>query len=180
MTAICPSTDVGSTRAGRFPQRGELALALGIALLVTAAALSQFVMIGLLSFITTPLALIVWLTGTIGARNTAASAGRQAAGMILLLAAGLALGAAAFVSVAAAGAAALHAQSPGAPAPSLRIWTLTVGSWVIPLLLMELGLRLGTDWSARRRWTWGGIILIVPAAAMALFWLLAGTLPITA
>ena len=152
---------------------GEVKLACGLVCLALTMALLHFVMGLFLAALPALFAVLCVAEGLTKPRNSSAPAGRQWAGITLLL---LATGALVFVAFTAASLSyklAFHAQRPTSPVPNLGEWVLNLGSWLIPALLMWPGLSLWTNWSRRRRQVWCVIILAIPLITFLLHTLLA-------
>lgn len=163
-----PNSDDKLTRTWVRFKPGELLLAQGITAVMVTAVFTHFVMGWLLAVMTAPLALILLSNAVIRARDSSAPAGRQWAGIGLLLVGCVAILLVAFNACSLSYKLALHAQRPTSPVPNLRAWVLNLGSWPIPALLLGTGLSLWTNWSPRRRLGWCVIILAVPLAALLL------------
>ncbi len=151
---------------------GELPLTLSMAALMGTVVFTHFVMGWILALLTAPLALALLLLGIIRARDSSAPAGRQWAGIGLLLLGAVALFVVAYMAASLSGKLALHAQRPEfaaryfGPVPGVREWTLNMGSWLIPVLLIGPGLTLWTNWSPVRRLVWCVVILAIPPAVL--------------
>ena len=152
---------------------GEVKLACGFVFLALTLALIHFVMGLFLAAVPALFAGLCVADGITKARNSFAPAGRQWAGIALVLLALAALVVVAFTAASLSYKLALRAQRPMAPVPNLGEWVLNLGSWLIPASLMCPGLSLWTNWSLRRRLIWCVLILAVPLATLLLHTLLA-------
>ena len=152
---------------------GEVKLACGLVLLAVTMALMHFVMGFVLAVVPALLAGLCVADDVTRARDSSAPAGRQWAGIALVLLAMGMLVVVAFTVASLSYKLALRAQRPMAPVPNLGEWVLNLGSWLIPASLMCPGLSLWTNWSLRRRLIWCVLILAVPLATLLLHTLLA-------
>jgi hypothetical protein len=123
--------------------------------LIGSVVFIHFVMGWLLALPMAALAMILLLIGVISARDRSATAGRQCAGIGLLLVGMIVLFVSAFMAASVSLVLAISVQQPEFAAshrgPSsgigqfLGFW----GGWLLAPLLMNVGLSLWTNWSAR-------------------------------
>jgi len=168
------------SRSWKILHPGEATLACGLVTLLVSALLFSLVMLGLLAFITAPVALLFLLNGILRARNRSAPARQQAMGMLLVLLSMIALGAVTLFASELGAKLALQIQR-SKPAPLFTVeWLGMAGSGLIPALFLAPGLRRWAGWSPRRCLVWGGIVMIVPPTILLFFKFMALTLPLSA
>ncbi len=148
--------------------RGEILMALGMVGVAVSGALA-FVLIGALALISGPVALSFLLIGLVMARDGTIPILRQAGGLGLLLLGSVALVLVAFGAGSLAFKWGIHTQRPSLPAPGIGDWVRNVATWVIPAVLMGLGLRCWTTWSPRRCLGWGIVVLAFPPAVFVIY-----------
>jgi hypothetical protein len=160
--------------------RGEILLALSMAGVAVSIALAGFPMIGILSLICGPVALLFLLIGVMMTRGSTVPIFWQAAGLGLLL-----LGVVVLVWVASgtghlAFREAIHTERPSLSAPGTADWGWNAACWMIPAVLIGFGLRCWTTWSPRRCLGWGVIVLAIPPAVFLIYRILMLKLAISA
>lgn len=166
---------------------GEGLLIAGLLVLLISAYLLPQVMLGLLAFLTGPLALIFLFCGVVRAREGAYSIARQATGFLLLL---LAIGGLFAGTIVAADTGAREARlaqirqaniqnaTPTAPDTAAPVgadvqglaspegrtpdvhWAVKLDSRLAPVF-MGFGLLCWTGWSFWRCLTWAGVVLLM-------------------
>ncbi|NJD25530.1 MAG: hypothetical protein FIB06_09000 [Betaproteobacteria bacterium] len=155
-------------------------LALGLAILAVAGALSQFVFIGLLGFVLFPVAFVLLFKAQRGAGSPGISSPTSTV-LLPTIGAGL-ITYAAYRAGALAYAVAIHRIHPGSTLERATAWgwglsfALGVGGGV----LVIGGIARALNWPATQRFAWYGAAIAVHPATAALFFLLASRLPYTA
>lgn len=158
---------------------GEIALGLGLGLLVMAAGLFPSVMIWMLGlYYVAPVAAALLALGILRARGPGGSWARRGAGLLLLT-----LGLVALAGAALAGSQVsflMSIPSHHAP-PSWNLPWLAV-RWILPWPFLAFGLSRWTDWPTARRRGWNVTFLLVPAATLVVHrsLVIAGILPLSA
>lgn len=157
--------------------RTESLLAVGLLVLVLAAALSQFVVFGVIGMILMPVAWVALIMAAVAAGS--ASVDGRPARLASALAGASLLSYAAYRAAELACLLAVHRIHPGA-----ALAPLTAGAWLAALLLATAGgvlllAAMAVSLAGKRRRWFGAVLAVVPLTA-ALFWLLAHWLPYTA
>jgi hypothetical protein len=149
-----------------------LLLGLGLVAVIGSVVFVHFVMGWVLAAPMAVLAMILLLTGVISARDRSAPAGRQSAGIGLLLPAMIVLFVSAFLAASVSFDLAISVQQPQfaatyrGPIPGIGQVLGFGGGWLLSPLLMSPGLSSWTNWSTRRRFGWCLIILGVPPSVL--------------
>ena len=159
----------------------------GLGVVMIAAALSSFPILGVFSIPLGPLGAILLIVGSAKVRRAdagSAVAARAAAGLILSVLSALLLLYLAFSTTFHAHAIAMARLYPN------RMWSSGEWSsgewvqqgllWLLPALSYGIGMRLRADWSLLRCVAWGLAVLAVIPAALVLFLILARVWPLTA
>jgi len=144
-----------------------------------AAALCQFVMIGLIGMGLFVVALVL-----LAAAGIAAGAGGKVAsgqGLCGLTGYGIGVSLLLWFAIYASSLAYDHAvgSSAGRAKPSGWDWIGLGVISLLPALLIGLGLKLRARWQACRCVAWGAAVFCVMPAAVGVFWVLAPILPLT-
>jgi hypothetical protein len=158
----------------------NIKLALGLAILAIAGALSQFVLIGLLGFALLPVAFVLLVKAWRSAASTATPSPTSAA-LLPTIGAGL-LTYAAYRAGALAYAVAIHRIHPGSTGAQATVWAwgLSFALGAVGSALVIGGIARAVNWPATQRIAWYAAAIAVHPATAALFFLLAPHLPYTA
>ena len=157
----------------RFARR----LLLGLLILVLAAALSQFVLVGLLAFALYPAALVL-LTVAVAAMPVSRSATAQQSlyGIVAVSLACVGLACAAYL----ASSLAFSLAAGDLRQSSVSFWVAVSVLSLVPAALLLIGLRLRLGWPLSRIRAWSIAALLVAPLVIALFILLSAFLPYSA
>jgi hypothetical protein len=171
MTNVSPLPTIAPD--SRFARR----LLLGLVILVFAAALSQFVLVGLLSLALYPVALLV-LTAAIAAMpvSQSATAHQSLYGIVAVSLACVGLACAAYL----ASSLAYSLAAGGLQHHFLSSWIAVSILSFAPAALLPIGLRLRLGWPISRLRAWTIAALLVTPLVIALFYLFSVFLPYSA
>ena len=159
----------------------EIRTILGFVLLIMAASLFPFVMVGLLGFVLLPAALVFLIWAVAEPRGPGVAWAKAALGMILALA-GIALLCFAAGNVALLEQnAVLSVRRAGAyPAPTMQDWLITAGAAVGASILVPLGLMLRSGKARPVLVLWATGCWIIGPIVYLIFSALATILPLDA
>ena len=156
-------------------QRGERLLLCGFTGLAVTFALFQYVLLGLLAFISGPASLICLTIGFLRARDPEPSDRKK----VIAGGALSALGIAALLLVGLQTSMLSYRWTVSQVrdlllAPSLDEWIVITALWVIPALALGTSFRLWTNWSLSRCTGWGLFVIGLLPLTLVLFWALSG------
>jgi hypothetical protein len=165
-------SDDEPTKTSRTLRPGELRFGQGLVAVIGSVVFIHFAMGLVLAVPMAVAAMVLLLVGVIEARDSSAPAGRQCAGIVLLLLGMAVLLVVSFMAASVSLHLALSAQHPEhatrytGSLPGAGEYLRLGGGWLIAPLLMGPGLAFWTNWRPRRRFGWCLFLFVVPLLAL--------------
>jgi hypothetical protein len=160
--------------------KAEYFLVSGLFIAISATALVQFVLIGLIGLALTPIAIILLILGGAHAYDASVSRPRTVLGFILFLAGIIALGFSTGRGSSIGYTIALHQLRPSELLPTVFEWILWLFCCLLSASAVTSGLALRTCWERSRLTFWGIVVFAVPLLGLVGLVLLARIWPVTA